>query len=139
FLLVVAQHVYPEPRGACPRRKAALFSPLPDASCGLPGCPLPTRAFSACSFICWAVTAALILVPHRGNQQAKGNAPHHPAFSPLTGTASFRGFSFTPFAACSLRRNFFGSFPSPQILNEPKSLYQGPSGASGSDSRHSFN
>jgi len=35
-----------------------------------------------------------------------------------------------PFAACPLKRNVFGSSPSPQILNDPKSLYQGPAGAS---------
>jgi zinc-finger of transposase IS204/IS1001/IS1096/IS1165/Putative addiction module component len=43
-----------------------------------------------------------------------------------------------PFAGCPFKRNVFGSAPSPQILNDPKSLYQGPAGASGSDSRHSL-
>ena len=43
-----------------------------------------------------------------------------------------------PLAACPLKGNVFGSSPSPQILNDPKSLYHGPSGASGSDSRHNL-
>src|SRR5690348_2179068 len=46
--------------------------------------------------------------------------------------------SFLPLADCPRRRKVFGYFPSPQTLKDPKSLYQGPSGASGSDSRHSF-
>jgi len=49
------------------------------------------------------------------------------------------GQSFFPFAACPASRKVFGYFPSPQTLKEPKFLYQSPSGASGSDSRHSFN
>jgi len=44
--------------------------------------------------------------------------------------------------ACLLRtapyEKGLGNLPSPQILKEPKSLYHGPSGASGSDSRQSF-
>ncbi len=47
--------------------------------------------------------------------------------------------SFSPRAICPRRRKVFGNFPSPQILNDPKSLYHLPSGASGSDSRHAFN
>src|SRR5438093_13188706 len=47
-------------------------------------------------------------------------------------------YSDFPLAACPFKRNVLGSSPSPQILNDPKSLYQGPSGASGSVSRHSF-
>ena len=47
--------------------------------------------------------------------------------------------NFFPLATCPRRRKVFGYFPWPQILNDPKSLDQGPSGASGSDSRHSFN
>jgi hypothetical protein len=47
-------------------------------------------------------------------------------------------YSDFPLVACPLKRNVFGSSPSPQTLNDPKSLYQGPSGASGSDSRHNF-
>jgi hypothetical protein len=43
-----------------------------------------------------------------------------------------------PYATCPRSRKVFGYFPSPQILNDPKSLYQAPSGASGSDSRHIF-
>lgn len=48
-------------------------------------------------------------------------------------------YSFLPLAGWPRRRNVLGYFPLPLILKEPKSLYQGPSGASGSDSRHSFN
>src|SRR2546427_11756937 len=47
-------------------------------------------------------------------------------------------YSAFPLAACPVKRNVLGNSPSPQILNDPKSLYQGPSGASGSDSRHSL-
>src|SRR5207249_12082934 len=47
-------------------------------------------------------------------------------------------YSGFPLAACPFKRNVLGNSPSPQILNDPKSLYHGPSGASGSDSRHSF-
>jgi hypothetical protein len=47
----------------------------------------------------------------------------------------YRGW---PFAACPLSRNVFGNLPWPQILKEPKSLYHGPSGAPGSDRRHSI-
>jgi len=36
-----------------------------------------------------------------------------------------------PLAACSRSRNVFGTDPLPQILKEPKSLYQSPSGTSG--------
>ena len=39
-----------------------------------------------------------------------------------------RPYNDFPFAACPLSRNVFGSSPSPQILNDPKSLYHGPSG-----------
>lgn len=53
--------------------------------------------------------------------------------------ATHSAYSFLPFAGWPRRRNVFGYFPSPQILNVPKSLYQAPSGASGSDSRHNFN
>ncbi len=31
-----------------------------------------------------------------------------------------------PFAACPFKRSVFGNSPSPQILNDPKSLYHGP-------------
>ncbi|PYN55802.1 MAG: hypothetical protein DMD92_16630, partial [Candidatus Rokuibacteriota bacterium] len=41
-------------------------------------------------------------------------------------------YSDFPFAACAFKRKVFGSSPSPQILNDPKCLYHGPSGASGS-------
>jgi hypothetical protein len=44
----------------------------------------------------------------------------------------------SPRTACPLSRKVFGYFPSPQILNDPKSLNHSPSGASGSDSRHCF-
>jgi len=44
--------------------------------------------------------------------------------------------SFCPLAAWPASKKVFGYFPSPQILNEPKSLYQSPSGASGLDSLH---
>src|SRR5258708_1091433 len=47
-------------------------------------------------------------------------------------------YSLFPLAGWPPIRKVFGYSPSPQILNEPKSLYQGPSGASGSDSRHSL-
>ena len=47
-------------------------------------------------------------------------------------------YSASPFAGWPFRRNVLGSSPSPQILNDAKSLYQGPSGASGSDSRQSL-
>src|SRR5437667_3382411 len=48
------------------------------------------------------------------------------------------GYSFRPRAGWPRSRKVFGSSPSPQILKEPKSLYQAPSGASGSDSRQSL-
>jgi hypothetical protein len=35
-------------------------------------------------------------------------------------------YSDFPLAACPFKRNVFGSSPSPQILKDPKSLYQGP-------------
>lgn len=41
-------------------------------------------------------------------------------------------------AGCPRSRKVLGYFPSPQILNEPKSFTQGPSGASGSDSRQTL-
>jgi hypothetical protein len=50
-----------------------------------------------------------------------------------------RAYSFVPLAGWPSRRNVLGYLPAPQILNDPKSLYQGPSGASGSVSRQSFN
>jgi hypothetical protein len=40
----------------------------------------------------------------------------------------------TPLAAWPRRRNVLGYEPCPQILNEPKSLYQSPFGTSGFDS-----
>jgi hypothetical protein len=43
-----------------------------------------------------------------------------------------------PRAACPFKRKVLGNLPWPQILKDPKSLYQSPSGASGSDSRQSF-
>jgi hypothetical protein len=43
-----------------------------------------------------------------------------------------------PVAAWPLRRKVLGYLPSPQILNDPKSLTQRPSGASGADSRQSL-
>jgi hypothetical protein len=46
--------------------------------------------------------------------------------------------SFRPFAAWPGSRKVFGYRPSPQILKDPKSLNQRPSGASGSDSLQSF-
>jgi len=46
---------------------------------------------------------------------------------------------FTPLAGWPRSRKVFGYLPSPQILNDPKSLYQSPSGASGWVSRQSFN
>ncbi len=48
------------------------------------------------------------------------------------------GYSFWPRAGWPRTRNVFGSSPSPQILKEPKSLYHAPLGASGSESRQSF-
>ena len=48
-------------------------------------------------------------------------------------------YNLLPLAGWPRRRIVLGYFPSPQILKDPKSLYQAPSGASGSDSRHSFN
>lgn len=46
--------------------------------------------------------------------------------------------SSCPLAAWLASKNVLGNLPSRQILNEPKSLYQAPSGASGFDSLHSF-
>src|SRR6202011_6292091 len=46
--------------------------------------------------------------------------------------------SFFPLAAWPASKKVFGYFPTPQILNEPKSLYQSPSGASGFDSLHAL-
>ena len=46
--------------------------------------------------------------------------------------------SFCPLAAWPASKKVFGYCPSPQILNEPKSLYQRPSGASGFDSLHAL-
>ena len=43
-----------------------------------------------------------------------------------------------PSAAWPRNRNVFGCSPSPHSLKDPKSLYQGPSGASGPDSRHAL-
>jgi len=48
----------------------------------------------------------------------------------VCGESTYRDF---PLAGCPFRRNVLGNSPSPQILNDPKSLYHGPSGASGSD------
>src|SRR5229473_2474262 len=47
-------------------------------------------------------------------------------------------YSDFPLAACPFKRNVLGNSPSPQILNDPKSLYHRPSGASGSDSRQAL-
>ena len=44
------------------------------------------------------------------------------------------GQTAAPLGACPRSRNVFGRDPWPQILNEPKSLYQSLSGTSGSDS-----
>jgi hypothetical protein len=41
--------------------------------------------------------------------------------------------SFCPLAAWPASKKIFGYFPSRQNLNEPKSLYQSPSGAPGPD------
>jgi len=43
-------------------------------------------------------------------------------------------YNFLPLAAWPFSRNVFGNRPSPQILNDPKSLYQSPSATSGFDS-----
>src|SRR5580692_8423063 len=70
----------------------------------------------------WGSKKKMTLIPGLGNKPGVGSTAQ----------------SFFPLAACSRSRKVFGYFPSPQILNDPKSLYQGPSGASGSDSRHIF-
>src|SRR5580765_7307558 len=49
-----------------------------------------------------------------------------------------KNYSFFPLATSPRKRKGLGYFPSPQILNDPKSLYPSPSGTSGSDSRHIF-
>ena len=49
-----------------------------------------------------------------------------------------RHYSDLPRSGCPFNKKVFGNSPSPQILNDPKSLYHEPSGASGSDSRHSL-
>jgi len=43
----------------------------------------------------------------------------------------------SPWAGWPFSRNVFGNRPSPQSLNDPKSLYQAPSGTSGECLRHS--
>src|ERR1044071_1792931 len=53
-------------------------------------------------------------------------------------TRSRTRHSFSPLAGCPRSRKVFGYLPSPQILNEPKSFTQGPSGATGSDSRQTL-
>jgi hypothetical protein len=54
------------------------------------------------------------------------------------GTPGRQSYSRFPLAGWPASRKAFGNLPSPHILNEPKSLYHAPSGASGSDSRQSF-
>src|SRR5262249_18378348 len=64
--------------------------------------------------------------------------PRHPLPTPSYSARHPDGYSFRPRAGCPRSRKVFGYSPSPQILKEPKSLYQAPSGASGSDSRQSL-
>ena len=63
---------------------------------------------------------------------------HEPALKVNCPPGQRFAYSDFPLAACPFKRNVLGNSPSPQILNDPKSLYHRPSGASGSDSRHSF-
>ena len=49
-----------------------------------------------------------------------------------------RAYNATPLADWFFRGNVLGNLPSPHILKVPKSFYQRPSGASGSDSRQSL-
>lgn len=66
-------------------------------------------------------------------------AEHRGARSTLrAGTTPKSATEPSPSPALPSRGMSLGSSPSPQILNDPKSLYQGPTGASGSDSRHSL-
>jgi uncharacterized protein YbjT (DUF2867 family) len=48
-------------------------------------------------------------------------------------------YSLSPLAGWPRSRKVLGYFPSPQTLNDPVSFYKGPSGVSGSSSRHNFN
>src|SRR5216684_8517321 len=71
--------------------------------------------------------------PHREIEQA---IQHFSSSVLLAGDEMVQ--SFLPLATCPRSKKVFGYLPSPQILIDPKSLYQAPSGASGSDSRHNF-
>ena len=48
-------------------------------------------------------------------------------------------YSRFPRATCPPNRKVLGSLPEPHSLNVPKSLYQSPSGTSGSSAFHSAN
>jgi hypothetical protein len=65
--------------------------------------------------------------------------PHGGVLSDWPGTAEGKrtAYNLVPRAGCPGRRKVFGYAASPHSLNDPKSLYQSPTGTSGFVSTHS--